>query len=623
MVIRHGLVAGLSIALLHALPGVGAEVVSLPPVVVRGRMVAPVAHLQGGTRLDARQIRESGAVDLAGLVPRLGSLAYRQYGVFGQLGSLSARGAGSEGVLVLRDGIRLNSPVLGSADLSTVSLVGVEKVEWRPGLASALFGSSAMGGVLSLISGTDPVSRISVQGGSFGLGGVDLQTGGRWGDDTTGRLAYRRMTSQGNHGYRYRDTDRLRSNADASDQELSLSAIRTWEAGRLETSLGGVWLERGVPGPIYQVSSTARQEDVDVWGRLAWQQVWDGGLEQRVAASWRAASLHFRDPASSLLRDQRVAVDVQDVQAEWGPEDAFHAWRLGLGVTREVAREGVAGSPSRQAWSLVARDRFEPLSGLALELDGRLQAIAAQGGLAGGLAPCPRAAVTWTPRPDLALRSQVGRAFRNPTFNDLFWPTTPDSAGNPALRPETADGVDLGFDWAPFREARLSCTLAWQAGHDTIAWQPGAGGRWSPVNLGETRTWTVETRAEVPLGDWLALSASGTWLDPRDAGTTGATAGKVLPFRPGLQGRLALRVPARGPSFVELSEDWVGARFSTAQNTEEMPPVALTGLVAGLDLGAHDRMFARVDNLFDQAFAWQPYYPMPGRLLRIGWDRTF
>ena len=623
MVVPRGCLAGIPIALAIALPGMAAEVVSLPPVVVRGRAVAPVANLQGGTRLDERQIRESGAVDLAGLVPRLGSLAFRQYGVYGQLGSLSARGAGSEGVLVLRDGIRLNSPVLGGADLSTVSLVGVEKVEWRPGLASALFGSSAMGGVLSLTSGSEPVTRMAVQGGSFGLGGVDLQTGGRWDDATTGRIAYRRMVSQGDHPYRYRDTDRVRVNADASDQDLSLSGIRTWDTGRLEASLGAVWLERGVPGPLNQVSVTARQDDRDVWGRVSWQQVMEGGLEQRVAASWRAATLHFREPGARVPRDQRVSVDVQDVQAEWGPECAAHAWRLGLGVTNEVAREGVTGLPSRQAWTLVARDRFGPLPGLALELDGRLQAIAAQGGLSGGLAPCPRAALTWAPRPDVALRSQVGRAFRNPTFNDLFWPTTPDAVGNPSLLPETTDGVDVGFDWIPFREARVSATLAWQGGHDTIAWQPGSGGRWSPVNLGETRTWAVETRAEAPLGDWLGVSATGTWLDPRDASTTGATAGKVLPFRPGLQARLALRVPARGPTFVEVAEDWVGSRYSTAQNTEEMPPIGLLNLVAALELGEQDRLFARLDNLLDHLYQWQPDYPMPGRRLLAGWDRRF
>lgn len=82
------------------------------------------------------------------------------------------RGTGdSARVLVLKDGIPINRAYGGSVTLwNTISLEDVDRIEIVRGSASALYGSSAMGGVINIITKKQEKKvsgEVSVEGGSF------------------------------------------------------------------------------------------------------------------------------------------------------------------------------------------------------------------------------------------------------------------------------------------------------------------------------------------------------------------------------------------------------------------------------------------------------------------------
>ena len=81
--------------------------------------------------------------------------------------SLFSRGGESDFTLVLVDGIRANS-FGGGLDLSQVPLQDVERIEVLRGSQSALYGSDAIGGVVSVItrSGGKPSAQAQVEAGS-------------------------------------------------------------------------------------------------------------------------------------------------------------------------------------------------------------------------------------------------------------------------------------------------------------------------------------------------------------------------------------------------------------------------------------------------------------------------
>jgi outer membrane receptor for ferrienterochelin and colicins len=75
---------------------------------------------------------------------------------------LTIQGIDANYVLILKDGLPFISPTGSETDLSQISLAGIDRIEIIKGSGSALYGSSAMGGVVNLISKESDVSQIEI-----------------------------------------------------------------------------------------------------------------------------------------------------------------------------------------------------------------------------------------------------------------------------------------------------------------------------------------------------------------------------------------------------------------------------------------------------------------------------
>ncbi|MBK7464919.1 MAG: TonB-dependent receptor [Betaproteobacteria bacterium] len=69
-----------------------------------------------------------------------------------------------------------------------------------------------------------------------------------------------------------------------------------------------------------------------------------------------------------------------------------------------------------------------------------------------------RACLWLSPEPELARQSGYGTAFKAPTFNDLYYPLTHGSYGNPNLKPEESRNREVSL---PFERVypRLTITF--------------------------------------------------------------------------------------------------------------------------------------------------------------------
>jgi vitamin B12 transporter len=79
-------------------------------------------------------------------VPGLGLL---ESGTLGESASIKLRGAESFQTLVLLDGVRINQPFRGFAELGNLLLDGIDQIEVVRGAHSALYGTDAIGGVVN------------------------------------------------------------------------------------------------------------------------------------------------------------------------------------------------------------------------------------------------------------------------------------------------------------------------------------------------------------------------------------------------------------------------------------------------------------------------------------------
>ncbi|HXT19570.1 MAG TPA: TonB-dependent receptor plug domain-containing protein, partial [Thermoanaerobaculia bacterium] len=129
-----------------------------------------------GAEAKARQAET--IVDLLATVP---GAQTSSYGARGQLGSLFVRGADSNQTLVLWNGIALNDPFSDEFNFAFLSTDAVEHVEVVPGPFSALYGSSAMGGVVQVITATQRGGRVALEAGQRDHRRATLAIGGERG----------------------------------------------------------------------------------------------------------------------------------------------------------------------------------------------------------------------------------------------------------------------------------------------------------------------------------------------------------------------------------------------------------------------------------------------------------
>ncbi len=80
----------------------------------------------------------------------------------------------------------------------------------------------------------------------------------------------------------------------------------------------------------------------------------------------------------------------------------------------------------------------------------------------------PRAALVWNTRQDLTTKFLYGRAFRAPSFAELFVVNNPVSLGDPDLDPETINTFEVAFDYRPTFDLRTGLNIYYYRIDDSI-----------------------------------------------------------------------------------------------------------------------------------------------------------
>ncbi len=141
-------------------------------VVTATRMRQPLAQtIADTTVINEQEIRQSGAPDVPTLLRSLAGVEVVQSGGLGNVSSTFMRGTNSSHVLVLLDGVRINSATAGTTALEHIMLDSIERIEVVRGNVSSLYGSEAIGGVIQLFTKqghSAPAWNASVDLGSHG-----------------------------------------------------------------------------------------------------------------------------------------------------------------------------------------------------------------------------------------------------------------------------------------------------------------------------------------------------------------------------------------------------------------------------------------------------------------------
>ncbi len=574
-------------------PGLHAQepppVFELPDVVSPGRRTQPAAASPASVSvLTAEDLRRLGVRTVGEAIAFVPETVARAYGGPGGLITPSIRGSSAEQVLVLLDGVPLNGALAGQVDLSTIPVDDVERIEVLRGPFSAIYGSGAMGGVISIVTRRRARPAIAAGGGSLGMATVSVTGGG------DARLSLRYDAAAGD-----------RPNSDLRSGYLSLR-VGGGGAGRVwDFSLIGTSAVRGAPGSTLFPSLTARQEDSRLAAVVTLTR--DGGAAaDRLRLSLHLDGLAFREPA--------FAVNDRHDGTTWSGE-----WQRA--VRRSATHVVVIGLDAHlmQLTSTSVGDRSATTGALYIQSDRSLSPrLLVSTGLRGdahsayGVQLNPRVGLVYFIRPDVRLRLAAGRTFRGPAFADLYFPFDGFVRGNPALRPEHAWSVDGGLEARLTAGLTIRATAFWSDVRDLIIYVPDASFVFSPQNIGMASIRGASLEIEGPLSSQWSVRASTTFMIPTDLG-----AGLDLPNRPRHTAALALTtVLPRGGS-ITGSAVLVGQRFADAANTVTLPAYLTAGLTARVPVAGGITVAATIQNLFDARYEPVQGYPSPGRTIFV------
>ncbi len=129
----------------------------------------------------------------------------------------------------------------------------------------------------------------------------------------------------------------------------------------------------------------------------------------------------------------------------------------------------------------------------------------------------PRTALVWETRYDLTTKLMYGSAFRAPSFQELYSINNPVNRGNPSLKPETMNTLELAFDYRPIDKLRLGLNLFNYWWKDIIRFIPDVGAPTvTAQNTGLQTGYGTELEAEWQAFDTLKLLGNYAYQKPRD-----------------------------------------------------------------------------------------------------------
>lgn len=119
--------------------------------------------------IDQDEIESMNATSVADLLKRKGGFSVQTNGAFGKASSINLRGTDNRHTLVLIDGVRVTdiTSISGGTRLEFLDPAQIEKIEVLKGNQGVLYGSEAVGGVISITTKKKAGPQVAIEYGSF------------------------------------------------------------------------------------------------------------------------------------------------------------------------------------------------------------------------------------------------------------------------------------------------------------------------------------------------------------------------------------------------------------------------------------------------------------------------
>ena len=580
-------------------------------VVTASRLEEPLKYSPDSvTIVTSEEIKKKGKQTVIDVLRDVPGISISQNGSFGGSASIYLRGTQNAHTLIMIDGVRVGDPMAidGKMSISDLSTDNIERIEIVRGAQSVLYGSDAIGGVINIITKKGkgkPKFYLSSEGGSFQTFRERVGVSGS-NDKINYAASILRLDTQGvsradedlgnNEEDYYHDTNiSARVDGQISDTVRMGFSVRHSESSiDLDGNDPVTYIfgdtDEGQDTDITTISTNFDQDILDWWQHVIKlgitetkrEYTKDGAFNGTYKGTMKLASWQH----NFFIREIDTVTAGFDYQEESG--DVQNPY-------------GNISEKKVETKSFFIQNKLTPFKGLSFTLGARHddhQTFGGEDTYKGALA-------YFYEKTGTKVRASYGTGFHAPSLYQLY-----SSYGDPTLKPEESKGYDAGIDQELFgKKALLSVTYFHTKIDNMVGFNMST---YKYYNVGKVKTRGWETALSVNLLAWLSFDVHYTYTEATNEDESDANNGKDLKYRPKHTGGASVNIKPLEKLNVNLNAQYVGKRYRTTDNSEEMPAYTLLNLAVSYDVNDWFKIFGRVENITDKNYQSIYQYGEPG-----------
>lgn len=549
------------------------------------------------------EIKSVKPVEIKELIEKKSGIKIIQYGGLGSNISLNIRGTTSAQTLILIDGVPINLPSLGVADLNTIPVEIIEKIEIAKGPFSSLYGANALGGVINIIT-KKPKKEFS----------LDLSLSyGRW-DTTDNYISFGKREDRFGYFFSFGNTytDGFRENSKNKDINGFGKLIFDMPNGG-EITISGIWYNQDyrVPGSITYPTPFASQKVENKYVDVSYN------LQENfsIKTYWNSHFTNYKNEDILWPSDDDTENNIFGLEIQKNiiiNEKNF----LTFGADYKYENANVFDKINNQ--SKIGEERSRDNYGVFLQDEAIFRNFNLTYGFRWdynsvyGSFFSPKISSLIKTNDKTNIRFSIGRSYRAPSINELYWYEDWGFGmglfGNKDLKVEKGDTIDFGIEKILSDNFLSRVNLFYTKTKDLIKWVETAPWKWEAKNIDEAEIKGIETELVFKMNRNFEIGMNYTFTDGKNKKID-----KYLTYTP--KNKISLILNYKNDKGFKWYTDlnFVDKVYTDEDNTQSLDDYFVLNTTISKEIGGKYEVFLKGINLLDEKYQTVRDYPMPKR----------
>ena len=546
------------------------------------------------------------------------SIFIKSYGP-GYLSTISLRGGNAQQTSIVWNGFVINSPLNGVSDLSIIPNSFVDEVNIHFGNTASLWGSGGVSGAIHINNKYKFNESINIKiGSSFGSFSnfknyINISKGfKKW------HTSFRFFRNQNENDFAIispaSNQRILQSNSNI--YQLSLMNENYFHFGNdAQLKIIGMYQQfnRQIPPTLSENQSLAHQEDY-VTRILAEYKIYKNNYSVNLKSSYLNEINNYFNPTASILSRNPCTsfINEFDFKTQLNKNNVIsfsmmnnYSFSNSNNYSSKIKFNRLSATLLYN-WKSKNNKWSQSFNTRQVYNDNQLVPLTFSYG------------ANWKVSNKLSFYGNIGKLYRLPTINDLYW----NPGGNTELQPEDGYSNDVGakinVDLIQNLKLNFETTIFNRNINNWIIWYP-SGSYWSPQNILKVWSRGIETNSKITyslnsikfnlsFNTSYVLSTNQETINDNDQ-----SLGKQLIYTPHYVFNTILKIKFKR---IDLSytHNYTGYRFTTADNTQFLDPFHLSNVKFSYTDKFKDRplkIFYKLNNIFNVNYQVVLNRPMP------------